>query len=63
LTLSGPAGLLLAGWRAGVLVIAAPYLLGSLADHLGLRTAFAIEPALIGLCALLLVAGLQRTSK
>ena len=32
----------------GVLVIAAPYLLGSLADHLGLRTAFTIEPVLIG---------------
>ena len=43
----------------GVLVIAAPYLLGSLADHLGLRTAFTIEPVLIGACALLLLAGLR----
>ena len=43
----------------GVLVIAAPYLLGSLADHLGLRTAFTIEPVLIGACALLLVAGVR----
>lgn len=43
----------------GVLVIAAPYLLGSLADHLGLRTAFTIEPALIGACALLLLAGVR----
>jgi MFS family permease len=43
----------------GVLVIAAPYLLGSLADHLGLRTAFTVEPVLIGACALLLLAGLR----
>jgi MFS family permease len=43
----------------GVLDIAAPYLLGSLADHLGLHAAFTIEPALIGTCALLLLAGLQ----
>ena len=43
----------------GVLVIAAPYLLGSLADHLGLRAAFTIEPVLIGACALLLLAGLR----
>jgi MFS family permease len=43
----------------GVLVIAAPYLLGSLADHLGLRTAFTIEPVLIGACALLLFAGVR----
>jgi hypothetical protein len=42
-----------------VLVIAAPYLLGSLADHLGLRAAFTIEPVLIGACALLLLAGLR----
>lgn len=41
----------------GVFVIAAPYLLGSLADHLGLRAAFTIEPVLIGACAVLLVAG------
>jgi fucose permease len=43
----------------GLLVIAAPYLLGSLADHLGLHAAFTIEPVLIGACALLLLAGLR----
>jgi MFS family permease len=43
----------------GLLVIAAPYLLGSLADRLGLATAFAIEPVLIGLCLLLLFLGLR----
>jgi len=43
----------------GVLVIVAPYLLGSLADRLGLHAAFTIEPVLIGACALLLVAGLR----
>jgi len=42
-----------------VIVIAAPYLLGSLADHLGLRTAFTVEPVLIGACALLLLAGMR----
>ena len=42
----------------GVLVVAAPFLLGSLADHLGLRAAFVIEPMLIVACAVLLVAGL-----
>ena len=34
-------------------------MLGSLADHLGLRAAFTIEPVLIGACALLLLAGLR----
>jgi MFS family permease len=43
----------------GVLVIAFPYLLGTLADHLGLRAAFSIELVLIGACAILLLAGLQ----
>jgi MFS family permease len=43
----------------GMLVIAAPYLLGSLADHLGLHAAFTIEPVLIGVAALLLLAGLR----
>jgi len=43
----------------GVLVIAALYLLGSLADHLGLHAAFIIEPVLIGACALMLLAGLR----
>lgn len=44
----------------GVLVIAAPFLLGSLADHLGLHAAFAIEPVLLGVCAVLLLAGLRQ---
>ncbi len=47
----------------GMFVIAAPYLLGSLADDLGLRAAFTIEPVLIGACALLLVAGLRPDSR
>lgn len=41
---------------SGVLVIASPYLLGSLADRLGLHTAFAVEPVLLGGCAILLLA-------
>ena len=45
----------------GVLVIAAPYLLGALADHFGLHAAFTIEPVLIGAAALLLMAGLRLT--
>jgi MFS family permease len=44
----------------GVFVIAAPYLLGSLSDHLGLHAAFTIEPVLIGICTLLLLAGLAK---
>jgi MFS family permease len=43
----------------GLMVIAAPYLLGALADHVGLGAAFAIEPALIVASALLLVTGLR----
>jgi MFS family permease len=43
----------------GILVIAAPYLLGSLADHVGLHAAFTVEPVLIGAAALLLLAGLR----
>jgi MFS family permease len=43
----------------GLFVIVAPYVLGSLADHLGLRVAFTIEPVLIGICAVLLSAGLR----
>jgi fucose permease len=43
----------------GVVVIVAPYLLGTLADHLGLRAAFTVEPILIGACAVLLLAGLR----
>jgi MFS family permease len=44
---------------AGVLVVAAPYLLGSLADHVGLHVAFTVVPVLIGVCAVLLPAGLR----
>jgi predicted MFS family arabinose efflux permease len=43
----------------GCVGIAAPYLLGSLADRLGLHAAFTIEPALIAVSAGLLVAGLR----
>jgi MFS family permease len=43
----------------GVLVMVSPFLLGTLADRLGLRSAFTIEPVLIVLSALLLVAGLR----
>jgi MFS family permease len=43
----------------GAFVTVAPYLLGSLSDHVGLRTAFTIEPVLIGICTLLLLAGLK----
>jgi MFS family permease len=42
----------------GLFVIVAPYLLGSMADRLGLTTAFSIVLVLIGLCLLLLFAGL-----
>ena len=47
----------------GVLVVAAPYLLGRLADQVGLRLAFGIEPVLIGLAALLLAAGVTRPGR
>jgi hypothetical protein len=53
------AGQAAVGHRVQHRVVAAPYLLGSLADRLGLTAAFAIEPVLIGLCLLLLVAGLR----
>lgn len=43
----------------GVLVVVAPYVLGSLADRLGLTAAFAIVPALIALCLVLLLAGVR----
>jgi MFS family permease len=46
----------------GALVVAAPYLLGSLADHFGLHAAFTIVPVLIGVCAVLLPAGLRLAS-
>ncbi|MCD4524430.1 sugar MFS transporter [Nocardioides sp. cx-173] len=41
----------------GLLVVAAPYALGSLADRVGLTRAYAIEPVLIALCLILLLAG------
>jgi hypothetical protein len=47
------------GPALALLRAAAPYPLGSLADHLGLQAAFTIEPVLIGACALLLLAGLR----
>jgi MFS family permease len=43
----------------GGFVVVAPFLLGSLADHVGLHAAFGIMPVLIGLCAVLLPAGLR----
>jgi cyanate permease len=43
----------------GLVAAASPYLLGSLADRHGLAVAFALEPALIALCVLLLWAGLR----
>jgi fucose permease len=43
----------------GVLVVTAPYLLGSLADHLGLTAAFTVEPVLVAGSAVLLLAGLR----
>jgi MFS family permease len=43
----------------GILVISAPYLLGTLADRFGLTAAFTIEPVLIALCLVLLIAGVR----
>lgn len=43
----------------GLVAAVSPFLLGSLADRYGLVTAFALEPALIGLCLVLLWAGLR----
>jgi MFS family permease len=43
----------------GAFVIVAPYLLGYLSDHFGLHAAFTIELVLIGICGLLLLAGLR----
>ena len=48
-----------AGLLAGVIVIVAPYLLGRLADQVGLRAAFTVVPVLIGACAVLLLTGLR----
>jgi cyanate permease len=43
----------------GLVAAAAPLLLGRLADSCGLAPAFALEPVLVGLCLLLLRAGLR----
>lgn len=43
----------------GLLVVVAPYLLGSLADRVGLTAAFAVVPVLVALCLVLLLAGLR----
>ncbi|MEV4825660.1 MFS transporter [Micromonospora sp. NPDC049274] len=43
----------------GVVAGVSPFLLGSLADRHGLVTAFALEPVLIGICALMLWGGLR----
>jgi predicted MFS family arabinose efflux permease len=45
----------------GVVVLCAPFLLGALADRVGLLAAFAVEPGLIAIAVLLLVTGLRRT--
>jgi cyanate permease len=43
----------------GLITASAPYVLGRLADQHGLATAFALEPVLIGVCLVLLLAGLR----
>lgn len=43
----------------GMLAAVFPFLLGSLADHYGLTTGFALEPLLIVLCGVMLWAGLR----
>jgi MFS family permease len=43
----------------GLTLVAAPFLLGGLADRFGLTVALGLEAALIGLCVLLLAAGLR----
>ncbi|WP_197029112.1 sugar MFS transporter [Blastococcus sp. URHD0036] len=43
----------------GLLVVVAPFVLGFLADRVGLSAAFVVEPVLIGLCVLMLVAGVR----
>jgi MFS family permease len=47
----------------GVLVVAAPYVLGSIADLLGLHVAFAMELALIAASALLLRTAVRTTRR
>ena len=47
----------------GLVVIAAPFLLGSLADHLGLYAAFGIVPVLIAISAGLLLSGLLSAAR
>jgi predicted MFS family arabinose efflux permease len=46
--------------HGGLLVVIAPFVLGALADHLGLVAAFAVTPALIALAGVLLGAGQYR---
>ncbi|MFF5079057.1 MFS transporter [Actinoplanes sp. NPDC000266] len=43
----------------GLVAAASPFVLGRLADRHGLTTAFALEPVLIGVCLMLLWAGLR----
>jgi MFS family permease len=43
----------------GLLVIAAPFLLGALADHIGLFAAFGVVPILVAVSGMLLYAGLR----
>jgi MFS family permease len=43
----------------GLVAAVSPFLLGSLADRYGLATAFALEPALIAGCLVLLWGGLR----
>lgn len=47
----------------GILAAAFPFLLGSLADRYGLTAGFALEPVLIGLCVVLLWAGIRAQSR
>jgi cyanate permease len=47
----------------GLLAAAFPFLLGSLADHYGLLTGFALEPVLIGGCVFLLWGGLRASHR
>jgi hypothetical protein len=47
----------------GAVAATAPFVLGSLADRHGMAAAFALEPALIGLCVLLLWGGLRAREK
>ncbi|MFI5894558.1 MFS transporter [Actinoplanes sp. NPDC051513] len=46
----------------GLVSAASPYVIGTLADRYGLAVGFALEPVLIGACALLLWTGLRATA-